>query len=162
MNALDFLLFLNRKVKSLFERADHTEAFEDKKRLFLRIKRELQAHARIEEGILYPAIESHDQLKALVRESYKKHKHVEVLLRGIGGLVSENKPCDPELGILKETVCLGTDEEEKTIFPQVRKVVGDQALERIGRQIEVATGVTKAESSQAVPHPQNETKPTDL
>ena len=83
-------------------------------------------------------------------------------MRGIGGLVSENKPCDPEFDILKETVCLGTDEEEKTIFPQVRKVVGDHALERIGRQIEVATGITQAESSnQTVPHAANEAKPTD-
>jgi len=101
MNALDLLQFIHRKVRKLFDRAEYTDRFEEKKRIFFNIKRELLAHARIEEGILYPAIENHEQLKPLVRESYRKHKHVEVLLRGIGGLVSENKPCDPEFGIAR-------------------------------------------------------------
>ena len=139
MNALDFLQYVHRKVRKLFERADRTETFEEKKRLFFKIKHELLAQARIEEGILYPAIESHDRLKPLVSESYRNHKHVEILLRGIGGLVSENKPCDPELGILKETVCRGNEDEENCIFPRVREILSDQTLEHIGRQIELAT-----------------------
>jgi hemerythrin superfamily protein len=140
MNALDFLHYLHRKLKKLFEHAEDVEGFEEKKRLFLKIKRELLAHARIEEGIVYPMIENNDELKPFVNESYTKHKHVEVLLRGIGELVSERKPCDPELEILKETVCRGNEDEEKQIFPHLREVLGNQGLEQIGEQIAVATG----------------------
>jgi len=85
-----------------------------------------------------PAMESHEQVKHIVIESYKRHKLVDLLLRGIDGLVSENKPVDPELTILRETVCQANEQEEKTIFPQIRELLDDQTRKDIGRQFETA------------------------
>jgi len=138
VDALDFLKDIHHKLKRLFDRAERTHRFSVKKAIFKQIKRDLAVHARIEEGILFPAIESHEQVKHIVIESYKTHKHVDLLLRGIDGLVSENKPVDPELTILRETVCQANEQEEKTIFPQIRELLDDQNRKDIGRQFEIA------------------------
>jgi hypothetical protein len=151
MNALDFLKCVHRKVKQLFERADRADRFAEKKKLFGEIKRELDACARIEQGILYPVIETHQEVEKQVLESYKKHLHIKVLLRGIEGLVSENKPCDRELTILKEIVSDGNEQEETKIFPYVRELLDDQTLEELGRQFQVATGFKRNCRESSIP-----------
>ena len=140
MDALRFLKHCHRKLSRLFKRSELIETFERKKRIFQKIKKALAAHSRIEQGILYPALENQHELRSLLLESYKKHKHVEVLVRGIDELVSENKPCDSELKILEETVTRSNDEEEKKIFPRVRELLDDRTLTSLARQFETAAG----------------------
>jgi hypothetical protein len=137
MDALELLKYDHEKLKELFNQAEGTEQSE-KKEIFKQIKRDLEAHVRIEDGIFYPAIEHHEQLKDMVLESYRKHKDVKVLLREIDGLVSQNKPLEPKLKILKETVEHRNDEEERKIFLHVRELVDDETLEKLGRQFQVA------------------------
>ena len=136
MDALELLKRDHQKLKELFDQAEDIQQSE-KKEVFKQLKRDLEAHARIEEGILYPAIEHHDQLKDMVLECCKKHKDVKVLLREIDGLVSQNKPFEPKLKILRETVKHQAEEERK-IFPHVREVMDDATLEKLGRQFQVA------------------------
>ena len=138
MDALELLKKDHQKAKELFEQAEETEQENDKKKIFKQIKKELETHARIEEGIFYPAIEHHEQLKDTVLESYSKHKDVKVLLHEITGLVSQNKPFEPKLKILKETVEHRDAEEERKIFSHVRELVDDETLEKLGRQFQVA------------------------
>jgi len=140
MDAVRFLKLCHRKLNRLFKRSDRTDAFDRKKRIFKKLKKALEAHSRIEQGILYPAVENERQLKPLLLESYKQHKHVEVLVRGIDELVSENKPCDYELKILEETVSRWNEEEEEKIFPQLRELLDQHTLQTLGRQFEIATG----------------------
>jgi hemerythrin superfamily protein len=140
MDALLFLKHCHRKLNRLFKRSDHTQTFDRKKRIFKKIKTALAAHSRIEQGILYPALEEKQEIQTLLLEFYKKHKHVEVLVRGIDELVSENKPCDYELKILEEMVSNWNDEEEKKIFPRVRELLDEESLKILGRQFEMAAG----------------------
>ncbi|HEY7169087.1 MAG TPA: hemerythrin domain-containing protein [Candidatus Binatia bacterium] len=138
MNALEFLRSVHRKVSELFEMVERVKSFDDKKRLFREIKRELAAHARIEEGIFFPAIEGNPDVQRQLEDSYKQHTHVRVLLRGIDDLLSENKPCDHALAILKDTVRAANEREETDIFPQVERALNDEALERLARQFYAA------------------------
>jgi hemerythrin superfamily protein len=140
MDALDFLKHDHRKLKQLFEQAETVKQGQDKKRIFRQIKKELQAHARIEEGIFYPAIEQHEQLKDIVFQSYQEHKHIKTLLGEVDGLVCDNKPFESKFKILKESVTNRNDEEEGKMFPHVRELLDDETLEELGRHFELAKG----------------------
>ena len=76
MNALELLKQDHEEVKELFEQAEGTDDSKEQRNLFKQIKKALEAHARIEEGIFYPAMEKHEQLKDLVLESYEEHKQI--------------------------------------------------------------------------------------
>ncbi len=140
MDAIELLKQDNQKAKELFEQAEETEQENDKKRIFKQIKKELETHARIEEGILYPAIENHEQLKELVLKSYKGHRQIKTLLREIDDLASDSKLFEPKLNALKQNVKRRNEEEESKMFPQVCELLDDETLEKIGRQFEVAKG----------------------
>jgi hemerythrin superfamily protein len=140
MDALELLKKDHRKAKELFEQAEETEQENDKKKIFKQIKKELETHARIEEGILYPSIENHEPLKEMVLNSYKEHREIKTLLREIDDLDSGSKLFEPKLKVLKEHVKRRNEEEERRIFPKVRELLGDETLEKISRQFEVAKG----------------------
>ena len=140
MDALRFLKHCHRKLNHLFTRSNRINAFDQKRRIFKKIKKALLAHSRIEQGIFYPAIESREQLDRLVLESNKKHRHVQVLVRGIDALLSENKPCDPEVKILQETVSKWNEDEEQKLFPRVRELLDRDTLNALGKQFERAIG----------------------
>ena len=144
MDALEFLRSIHRKLSSLFEAVENSRSFDEKKRIFRDIKRELAAHARIEEGIFFPAIEDYPNLHEQIGESFKRHTHVRVLLRGIDDLLSEDKPCDHALAILKDTVYSANEQEETEIFPQVERLLDSEALEYLARQLQAATAETVA------------------
>src|SRR5438552_3040599 len=118
MDALELLKHDHQRLKELFDQAEGKERAE-KKGIFKQIKRELESHTRIEEGIFYPAIEHYEHLKDRVLESYKKHKDVKVLLGEIEALVSQSKPFEFKLKILQEMVEHRDEKEEREIFPQV-------------------------------------------
>jgi hypothetical protein len=139
-NSPHHVLFEQRqRLKELFDQAEGKERPE-KKGIFKQIKRELESHTRIEEGIFYPAIEHYEHLKDRVLESYRKHKEVKLLLGEIESLVSQSKPFESKLKILQEMVEHRDEEEESEIFPQVRKLMDDETLEKLARQFETARG----------------------
>ena len=145
MNALDLLTQDHEEVKELFEQAEGTEESNEQRNIFNHIKKALEAHARIEEGAFYPAMEKHEQLKDLVLESYEEHKQVKHL--EIDDLVAGSEKFEPKLRVLQEIVEHHAEEEEEgKMFPQVQELVDDAALEELGRKLEAAKGI----QSQAV------------
>ena len=141
MNALDLLKQDHEAVKELFEQAEATDDSKQQRNIFKQIKKSLEAHARIEEGVFYPAMEKYEQLKDLVLESYEEHKQIKRLLKEIDDLVSDSEKFEPKLKVLMENVEHHAEEEEEgKMFPQVRELVDDAALEELGRQLEAAKG----------------------
>jgi iron-sulfur cluster repair protein YtfE (RIC family) len=72
MEALELLKQDHQKVKELFEQAEDCEPGTEQKRIFRQIKTELETHTRIEESVFYPAMQKHEQLKEMVRESLEE------------------------------------------------------------------------------------------
>ena len=142
MNALELLKQDHEEVKELFKQAEGTDDSKEQRNIFKQIKRALEAHARIEEGIFYPAMEKHAQLKDLVLESYEEHKQIKILLKEMDDLVTDSEEFEPKLKVLQETVEHHAEEEEEgKMFPQVRELVDDAALEELGRKLEAAKGI---------------------
>ena len=142
MNALELLKQDHEKVRELFEQAEGTDDSKEQRNLFKQIKRALEAHVRIEEGVFYPAMEKHEPLKDLLLESYEEAKQIKGLLKEMVDLVTDSEKFEPKLKVLRENVEHHAEEEEEgKMFPQVGELVDDAALEELGRKLEAAKGI---------------------
>ena len=139
MDALELLKQDHQKVKELLEEAEATEGGKEQKEIFKQIKKELETHARIEETVFYPAMEKHEELKDIVLESYEEHKQIKMLLREMEDLVSDSEKFEPKLQVLMENVEHHAEEEEEgKLFPKIRDLLDDAALEQLGQELESA------------------------
>ncbi|WP_044042474.1 hemerythrin domain-containing protein [Caballeronia insecticola] len=137
-DALDMLEADHRAVEQLFdafERAPHDD-IERKTTLVQRACELLSIHAIVEEEMLYPA--AHAALgntKVIdVDEAYVEHFLVKTLIEKFADLKAGDTGFDATFKVLKETVTHHVEEEETTLFPEVRKTSID--LMTLGRKIE--------------------------
>jgi hemerythrin superfamily protein len=140
MNALYLLSDDHQKVQQLFQQAQQIADNEQKKVLFDKIDMELAIHADIEETIFYPALEEHHALKDMVREARQEHEAVEQLLLQIEDLATEDTDFSSQLQELQQTVERHVAQEESEMFPKIREMFDDSALQRLGNKLEVAKG----------------------
>ncbi|HKG21667.1 MAG TPA: hemerythrin domain-containing protein [Blastocatellia bacterium] len=138
MNALELLKEDHKKVSDLFAKVEATESEKQHEQLFERIKTELETHTHIEETILYPALERHDELKDMVLEAYEEHKQVKTLIREIGALADGSEKFDAKLKVMGENVEHHVEEEETEMFPKIRQAFSEAELNRMGLELEAA------------------------
>ena len=140
MDALELLKQDHQEVKKLFQQAEGAEG-KQKIEVFAKIKKALETHTRIEEGIFYPAMEKREELKDMVLESLEEHKEVKTLLKEMDALVSDSEKFEPKLKVLQENVEHHAEEEEEgKMFPKVRQLFDKAALERLGQELQSAKG----------------------
>ena len=139
MNALELLKTDHKTVKELFEKAEGVGNAKQQKKLFEQIKEELETHTHIEETVFYPAVEKIDELKDMVLESLEEHKQVKTLLREMENLTEDSEKFGPKLKVLMENVeHHAVEEEEKQMFPKLRKLMSTEELEKLGQELERA------------------------
>lgn len=138
MNALTLLTNDHRRADRLF--AEHKQATGNPRRqkdLFGEIRRALDVHARIEETVFYPALET-DLLKPLqdqMEEARAEHEEVKALLKQLAGLAPEDAGYALAFSKLAEAVRRHVAEEEGAIFPAAREFLGIPRLEELGREM---------------------------
>ena len=139
MDALELLKQDHKTVKELFRTAKEMADTKRQKQIFLEIRTELETHARIEETVFYPAMEEHDELKDMVLESIEEHKQVKTLLRDMARLTGGSGKFKAKLKVLSDNVEHHAEEEEEgTMFPKVRQLIGRAELEQLGKELEEA------------------------
>jgi hemerythrin superfamily protein len=136
MNALELLKQDHRKVADLFKQVEATEDVKKHQQLFLQIKTELEAHTHIEETILYPAFEKHEELKDITLEAFEEHKQVKTLLREIAALSEGSERFDAKLKVMGENVEHHVKEEETEMFPKAKQHYDSAQLEQLGQEME--------------------------
>jgi hemerythrin superfamily protein len=141
MNAIELLKKDHRTVESLFEsfeKAKEKERETSKAELFASIKQELDAHAKVEEEIFYPAFDraaKKDDDKELVLEAGEEHKQVKTLLAELEGLDPDDATFDAKMKVLKDNIEHHVEEEEGEMFPHAQKELGSDELEQLGQRI---------------------------
>jgi iron-sulfur cluster repair protein YtfE (RIC family) len=131
MNALDFLKRDHERISDLFAAA---RTYPDMERLFGTIKSELEIHSHIEETIFYPEYAKHQGLECLVQDARTQHCLIKELLRD---LESQQGPeFENSFQTLMAEVQLHFSEEEKEIFPQVRRINNGPDLTELGEELE--------------------------
>jgi hemerythrin superfamily protein len=98
-----------------------------------------------EETVFYPAMQKHDELKDMVLEAIEEHRQVKTLLKEMDNLVSDSEKFEPKLEVLMENVEHHAEEEEEgKMFPKVREILDEGALEKLGEELEGAKSKRKA------------------
>jgi hemerythrin superfamily protein len=115
-----------------FEKGGNSQQFQQ---LFQELKQELQVHSELEKRIFYPTIEKYPDLAGLVQEAYKEHAQVEQALSRISQMDNTTSEWSQEMTQLMHDVQHHVQEEETEMFPKVRQVMEDRALDELGNSM---------------------------
>lgn len=141
MNAIDLLKDDHKRVKAILEELSESTERGIKKRteLLAKLEREITLHTQLEEEILYPAFKSEGgkEEDVMYFEAKEEHRTVDSLVLPD---LKETAPGTPEFSgrvkVVKELLEHHIEEEEKEMFPQARKLLGNSKLEELGAQME--------------------------
>lgn len=137
MNAIDLLERQHREVEELFEEFERAGegAHKTRERLCQQISDKLAVHAEIEEKLFYPESKQGDT-EDLLRESVEEHLAVKRLLADLLEHGTDDENFDARMTVLKEQVEHHVEEEEKELFPKVKKSCSKEELEDLGARMD--------------------------
>lgn len=139
MDALKLLKEDHAKVAVLLSKIEKTSerSMKTRKQLFAKLKEALKAHEYIEEKIFYPACKKYDETLTLVFEALEEHSVVDKVIADLEKSRLNSKQWTGRFTVLKESVSHHIKEEEKSLFPRVRKVMDKSKLETIGERMQM-------------------------
>lgn len=132
MNAIDLLESQHREVANLFEKIEGARNRETKERAFVRLADGLAIHAAIEEHHFYPAVRA-KRTEDILLESLEEHLAIKRVLSDLLEVDTNDETFDAKLKVLKEEVEHHVEEEERELFPKVRKILDEGQLEALGQ-----------------------------
>jgi hemerythrin-like domain-containing protein len=146
VNAIDLLEQQHREVEELFEEIEGAgeNAKKTKERLCRELADALAVHAEIEEKLFYPESKQ-ENTEEILRESVEEHLSMKRLLTDIVEGEVEDDQFDARIEVLKEQVEHHVEEEEKELFPKVRKALSREELEDLGTRMEAMAEELEAE-----------------
>lgn len=134
MSAIDLLESQHREVEKLFKKIEKTTSGEEKIRLFEEIADKLAIHAAIEEHLFYPAVKE-KRTKDILLESVEEHLTIKRTLADLLKLDVGDEQFDPKIKVLKEEVEHHVGEEEKALFPKVKKILSADELDALEQEM---------------------------
>ena len=135
-NAITMLTDDHKKVKKLFkdfEKMKEKGDAADKDALVEQICAELTVHAEIEEEVFYPAAREAIDDDDMMNEAEVEHASAKDLIEQLQAIDSSDPTYDAKVTVLGEYVNHHIEEEEKEMFPKVKKAKLD--LDAIGEQL---------------------------
>ncbi len=103
-----------------------------RKKLFMQLKNELFAHAKVEEAVFYTSIQSRQNLKEDVLEAYNEHRMIAMLLDELDTIPKGNDQWLAKFHFLKELVEHHVEDEENEVFPKAEEILSDKKAEELG------------------------------
>ena len=146
MNAFTLLKQDHKTVADLLEKIDQTteRGIKTREDLFTKLKTELDVHAKIEETILYPALENEEETRDITLEAFEEHRLVKQLLSELESMSKDAEEWTAKFTVLKENIEHHVEEEEGEMFESARKVLSKEDQETLGTQLEQAKKEEKA------------------
>jgi hemerythrin superfamily protein len=135
-NAITMLTDDHKKVKKLFkdfEKLKEKGDAADKEALVEQICTELTIHAEVEEEVFYPAARDAIDDDDLMNEADVEHASAKDLIEQLQAMDSSDPTFDAKVTVLGEYVNHHVEEEEKEMFPKVKKAKLD--LDALGEEL---------------------------
>ena len=150
-DAISLLKDDHARVKAMFEKYEQCkERYSpgQKRELVTRICGELTVHAQIEEEIFYPAVriaaEDCDDLEHLLNEAAVEHGCIRQMIAQLEGATPDAPLYDASVTVLGEYVKHHASEEERDIFPKMKRAKRLD-LDEIGEELAARSKLLKAE-----------------
>jgi hemerythrin superfamily protein len=131
MKATTLLEQQHKKVKALFKKLESGRS--EPGPILLELANDLAAHMAIEHELFYPAVIAIDP--DLVTESFEEHSIGELALKRLLATDPSDQSFKARVVATKEVIEHHVKEEEEELFPKVEKKLGDEELERLGKQM---------------------------
>ena len=146
MNAFALLKADHEKVAGILNSIDETteRAVKGRNELFAQLKSELDLHAKIEEEILYPALEETEEAREITLEAYEEHRLVKQLLAELEAAPKDTEEWTAKFSVLKENIEHHVEEEEGEMFKKARQALSEEEIETLGEQLQAAKQQNKA------------------
>lgn len=157
MDAITLLKDDHANVEKLFKAYEKLgdRALKSKEKTVSGIIKALSVHAAIEEQVFYPAVR--EEVKGTVGdvlEAIEEHHIVKWVLSELEHLSPSEESYDAKVTVLIENVRHHVKEEEKELFPQVRKALGRKRLDEIGEALKASS-----KAAPTSPHPRSPSTP---
>ncbi len=136
MNAIELLESQHRAVEKLFSQIDKAKTARAKQELFQQIADSLAVHAAIEEHQFYPAVRA-KRTEDILLEALEEHVGIKRVLADLLEIDSQDSTFDAKIKVLREQVEHHVGEEEKDLFPKVKKLLSRDELEVLGQNLSV-------------------------
>lgn len=121
-NAIQLLMADHRKVEALFEEFEKSKRDEKRGRIVQEICTELTVHADLEESEFYPVVQKElKEAEDLVDEAKVEHASLRWLIQQLQSAEPSSDLYEAKVTVLKEYVEHHVKEEEKEMFPKVKK-----------------------------------------
>src|SRR5687768_7282957 len=131
MDAIQLLKSQHREVEQLFKAYEEQEDL----KAVRQVLENLTIHAEIEEKVFYPAYKQAAEEKDIILESVEEHRLCKILISELRELSRDDERYDAKVTVLKELVEHHVEEEEKEMFPQAKKILGDAKLKELGEKM---------------------------
>ena len=157
MDAIKLLKDDHATMKGLFKKFEQAgdRAHKTKRRLVDQMIEDLSVHASIEEQIFYPGVrEMVAGTEDIVLESLEEHHIVKWTLNELEQMQPQDERFDAKVTVMIESVRHHIEEEEKEMFPQVRKALKPAQLRDLGERMERAKAIAPKR-----PHPRSPDEP---
>jgi hemerythrin-like domain-containing protein len=154
MDAIALLKRDHAEVKELFSQVEGLgeRAAASREKLFEKIDRALEVHAKIEEEIFYPAFRSRaedSEERDQVLEALEEHAVAKTLLGELQNLDPSDETFKPKLTVLIESVRHHIKEEEGKLFKMARDLFDGDDLDQLGEELESAKAEEEGATSPA-------------
>jgi hemerythrin superfamily protein len=157
MDAIASLKADHRKVEDLFTLFEGAgpRANKTKRKIVDAIISELSVHAVIEEQVFYPAVRAAmSDLEDDILEAIEEHHIVKWTLSELEDLAPAAKNFDAKVTVLMENVRHHVKEEERDLFPKVRKAMTRKQLNDLADALDEAKRTAPTR-----PHPRTPSEP---
>jgi hypothetical protein len=135
IDALELLTMQHDEVEELISEIEESDDGEEKMDLFRELADKIAAHSAIEEKLFYPSAMSDDTEEQLL-ESTEEHLAVKRVLADMLEMEASDDRFDAKLSVLKEEIRHhARDEEEKKLFPKVRRMFTKDELAGLGNEL---------------------------
>ena len=151
MDAITLLTADHNRVRGLFSRFKTAEENDNTDTMIEvggKIVEELTVHTTIEEEIFYPAIsESSEEVHKLVNEGFEEHSVAKRLIDELGSVEAGGEEWVAKMTVIIESVEHHAEEEEKEMFPGIKRNISKDQLETLAVQMDERKGELGAPTS---------------
>lgn len=142
----------HRALEQLFTQFERGKRPAERKRIADRVVRELSIHAAIEEQLVYPALRQRlDGQRQMVLVALEEHHLAKVSLAEIEGLDGTEERFEAKVQVLIDGVRRHVQEEERDLFPALKRTFSAQELQELADALEQAKRVAPTRPHPAAP-----------
>jgi hemerythrin superfamily protein len=135
MDAIMLLEHQHREVEALFNQMRRAKTGSARRNVFERIADALAIHATLEERHFYPSVKERTTERILL-ESLEEHLAIKRVIADLLKLDAGDDTFAAKVKVLEDEVSHHVEEEEAALFPRVKQMFDDEALDSLGETME--------------------------